>query len=146
MRKLGAVARLEQQKFLTHGDRHFHMVIGEQALHTDVSGPEVMGRQLEHLRASMAFPRMRLGVIPFGAPYRVPLNNGFWILDDALVQFDTYSAELSLVRPDEIALYSRAFERLAALALYGPQARAVISKALSRLGPQGDMKQNRAKL
>ena len=67
------------------------------------------------------------------APYRVPLNNGFWILDEALVQFDTYSAELSLVRPDEIALYGRAFERLAALAVYGAEARRIIAGALDQL-------------
>ena len=129
----GATARLERQKVLTHGDRRFHMVLGEQALHTNVGGREVMTGQLEHLLAALMLPRLRLGIIPSGAPYRVPLNNGFWILDEALVQFDTYSAELSLVRPDEIALYGRAFERLAALAVYGAEARAVITQALNRL-------------
>jgi transcriptional regulator with XRE-family HTH domain len=129
----GATARLERQKVLTHGDRRFHMVLGQQALHTNVGGPEVMTAQLEHLLAVLTLPRLRLGIIPFGAPYRVPLNNGFWILDEALVQFDTYSAELSLVRPDEIALYGRAFERLAALAVYGAEARTIISQTLSQL-------------
>jgi hypothetical protein len=81
----------------------------------------------------LRLPRLRLGIIPFDAPYRVPLNNGFWILDEALVQFDTYSAELSLVRPDEIALYGRAFERLAALAVYGAEARAILARTLDRL-------------
>jgi transcriptional regulator with XRE-family HTH domain len=129
----GAAARLARQQVLTHGDRRFHMVLGEQALHTHVGGTEVMAEQLEHLLAVMRLPRLRLGVIPFGAPYRVPLNNGFWIMDEALVQFDTYSAELSLVRPDEIALYGRAFERLAALAIYGLEARSLISQALGTL-------------
>jgi transcriptional regulator with XRE-family HTH domain len=129
----GAAARLERQRVLTHGDRHFHMVIGEQALHTNVGGPEVMADQLGHLLAVLGLPRLRLGIIPADAPYRVPLHNGFWILDDALVQFDTYSAELSLVRPDEIALYARAFERLAALAIYGAEVRPMISRALDRM-------------
>jgi hypothetical protein len=56
-----------------------------------------------------------------------------WILDEALVQFDTYTAELSLVRPDEIALCGRAFERLAALAVYGAEARGIITGTLDRL-------------
>ena len=129
----GAAARLERQRVLTHGDRHFHMVLGEQALRTNVGGTEVMAGQLGHLLSVFKLPRLRLGVIPLDAPYRVPLNNGFWILDEALVQFDTYSAELSLVRPDEIALYGRAFERLAALAVYGAEARAVLAGALDRL-------------
>ena len=129
----GAAARLERQRVLTHGDRRFHMVLGEQALHTNVGGAEVMTGQLEHLLAVLKLPRLRLGIIPVDAPYRVPLNNGFWILDEALVQFDTYSAELSLVRPDEIALYGRAFERLAALAVYGAEARRIIAGALDQL-------------
>lgn len=129
----GAVARLERQRVLTHGDRRFHMVLGEQALYTNVGGTEVMAGQLEHLLGILKLPRLRLGIIPAGAPYRVPLNNGFWILDEALVQFDTYTAELSLVRPDEIALYGRAFERLAALAVYGAEARGIIKRALDRL-------------
>jgi transcriptional regulator with XRE-family HTH domain len=129
----GAAARLARQTVLTHGDRHFYMVLGEQALHTDVGGPEVMAGQLKHLLAVLALPRLRLGIIPADAPYRVPLHNGFWILDEALAQFDTYSAELSLIRPDEIALYARAFERLAALAVYGAEAEAMIARALDRL-------------
>jgi hypothetical protein len=129
----GAAERLARQQVLTHGDRHFYMVLGEQALHTGIGGPEVMAGQLKHLLAVLTLPRLRLGIIPAQAPYRVPLHNGFWVLDDALVQFDTYSAELSLIRPDEIALYARAFERLAALAVYGAEAEAMITRALDRM-------------
>lgn len=109
------------------------MVVGQQALYTNVGGPLVMAGQLEHLLAALRLPRLRLGIIPFDVPYRVPLNSGFWILDEALVQFDTYSAEVSLVRPDEIALYGRAFERLAALAVYGAEARAILGRTLDPL-------------
>jgi transcriptional regulator with XRE-family HTH domain len=129
----GADARIERQRVLTHGDRRFHMLLGEQCLHTNVGGSDIMAAQLEHLLSLLRLPRMRLGIIPFDAPYRVPLNNGFWIMDDALVQFDTYTAELSLIRPDEIDLYSRAFERLAALAVYGTEARAMIVRTLDAI-------------
>jgi transcriptional regulator with XRE-family HTH domain len=128
----GATARVERQRVLTHGDRHFHMLIGEQALHVNVGGAEVMAAQLRHLLGVLRLPRLRVGIIPIDAPYRVPLNNGFWLLDDELVQFDTYTAELSLIRPDEIALYARAFERLAALAVYGAEAARIIAGALER--------------
>jgi transcriptional regulator with XRE-family HTH domain len=131
----GADARIERQRVLTHGDRRFHMLLGEQCLHTNVGGADVMAGQLEHLLELLKLPRVRIGIVPFDAPYRVPLNNGFWLMDDALVQFDTYTAELSLIRPDEIALYSRAFERLAALAVYGAEARAMIEGALDRFRP-----------
>jgi transcriptional regulator with XRE-family HTH domain len=127
----GAQARLERQQVLTHGDRRFHIVIGEQALHTNVGGSGVMAGQMRYLLDRLKLPHLRLGIVPLAARYRVPLHNGFWILDDRLVQFDTYSAELSLVRPDEVALYGRAFERLAALAVYGPEVRTMIMAALA---------------
>jgi len=129
----GADERLEQQKVLTHGDRFFHIVVGEQALKTHVGSTETMRGQLEHLLHAFTLPRVRIGIIPLKAPYRVPLNNGFWILDERLVQFDTYSAELSLIRPDEVTVYGRAFERLAALAIYGADARALVSASLEQL-------------
>jgi len=129
----GATARLARQKVLTHGDRRFHMVVGEQALYTNVGGSDVMRAQLDRLVEQLRLPRLRFGVIPLTSPYRVPLHNGFWILDDRLVQFDTYTAELSLVRPDEIAVYARAFEPLAALAVYGEEARTLIVGARDRL-------------
>lgn len=125
----GARARIDNQRVLTHGDRRFHILIGQQALLTNVGGVSVMRDQIQHLLAIMKLPRVRLGIVPLNAPYRVPLHNAFWILDDRLVQFDTYTAELSLIRPDEVATYGRAFERLAALAAYGPHAHDVISQA-----------------
>jgi transcriptional regulator with XRE-family HTH domain len=131
-----ADARIARQRVLTHGDRRFHMLLGEQCLHTNVGGAEVMANQLERLLELLRLPRLRIGIIPFDAPYRVPLDNGFWLMDDALVQFDTYSMEMSLVRPDEIELYGRAFERLAALAVYGAEARAMIDAALNRFRPE----------
>ena len=131
-----ADARIARQHVLTHGDRRFHMLLGEQCLHTNVGGAEVMAAQLERLLELLRLPRLRIGIIPFDAPYRVPLDNGFWLMDDALVQFDTYSMEMSLIRPDEIEMYSRAFERLAALAVYGAEARAMVDAALNRFRPE----------
>jgi transcriptional regulator with XRE-family HTH domain len=128
----GAVARIERQRVLSHRDRRFHFLLGEQALRTNVGGPDVMAAQMSQLLDRLKLPHVRLGVVPADASYRVPLHNGFWILDHRLVQFDTYSAELTLVRPDEITLYSRAFERLTALALYGQAARSMIEGALPR--------------
>ncbi len=129
----GAQARITNQTVLTHGDRHFHIVIGDQALSTNVGGASVMRSQLQHLLTVLKLPHVALGIIPRNAPYRVPLHNPFWILDDRIVQFDTYTAELSLIRPDEIAIYARAFERLAALAAYRAEARQMITLALAEL-------------
>jgi hypothetical protein len=139
----GAQARLENQRVLSDDDRRFHVVMGEQTLHTKVGDDDVMIEQLRQLLDLLKFPHLRLGILPLDAPYRVPLHNGFWILDDALVQVDTYTAELSLVRPDEIGLYARAFERLAALATYGTEARAMITAAITE---RRSYEKNRARI
>jgi transcriptional regulator with XRE-family HTH domain len=128
----GARVRLERQRVLSDDDRRFHFIVGQQALHTNVGGPEVMAEQLRRLLDRLKFPHIRLGFVPLDAPYRVPLHDGFWILDDALVQVDTYTGELSLARPDEIDLYARAFERLTALAIYGTEARQLVSATLEK--------------
>ena len=43
------------------------------------------------------------------------------------------SAELNLRQPQEIELYSRIFEQHAAVASYGPAARAIINRAADEL-------------
>jgi hypothetical protein len=46
---------------------------------------------------------------------------------------ETFSAELHLAQPPEIALYSAIFDRLAAIASYGRDARAVITRVIEDL-------------
>lgn len=123
--------RLERQRVLSREDRRFHILLGEKALRTSVGGPRIMTSQLEHLLAVSELPRVRFGVIPAEAPYRGQPGNGFWIMDEALVQIETYTAELSLSMPEEITLYGKAFERLAALAVYGTEAQEAVARALS---------------
>ena len=69
-----ADVRIARQRVLTHGDRRFHMLLGEQCLHTNVGGADIMADQLEHLLSLLKLPRLRIGMIPFDAPYRVPLR------------------------------------------------------------------------
>lgn len=132
-----AAGRLERQRILADADRRFQCLLAERALRTAVGGAGVMTAQLEHLIEASAMPRLRLGVIPADAPYRVPPSGGFWILDEELVQEETYAGELAVVRPEEIALYDRAFERLTALAVYGAEARQIIAERCRAVAPPG---------
>jgi transcriptional regulator with XRE-family HTH domain len=60
----GVAARMERQQFLYRGDRRYHVILGEQALHTNIGGAEVMRGQLDRLLATMSLPRLNLGIIP----------------------------------------------------------------------------------
>jgi hypothetical protein len=67
-----------------------------------------------------------------GSPPCAP-SHGFWLLDDTRVQVETFSAELNLTQPQEIALYGRVFDSLAAVASYDRAARTIITRAVDDL-------------
>jgi hypothetical protein len=61
--------------------------------------------------------------------------HGFWLLDNDRVMVETFSAELNLAQPQELALYSGIFDSLAAIASYGRAARAIINRVIDDLAP-----------
>ena len=94
-----------------------------------------MAAQLGHLLSIQAARSVSLGVIPFSAPGR-PLwtLEAFTVFDDYRVHVELLSAQVTVTAPSEITLYVRAFEKLAELAVYRPQARALIMSAIDALG------------
>ena len=93
---------------------------------------EVMAGQLDRLLTVLSLPRVRLGIIPAPTAYRVPTNQ-FIIFDDRMVQVETVSAELTITQPREIALYAKAFQELSESAVYGQEARELITARLADL-------------
>ncbi len=128
----GVAARMERQQILYGAGRRFHFVVAQQALRTMVGDHDVMVGQLDRLLTVMSLARVRLGVIPANAAYRVP-SNQFIIFDERLVQVEAVSAEISVTQPREIALYVRAFAELAKAARYGPEARELVRSELAAL-------------
>jgi uncharacterized protein DUF5753/helix-turn-helix protein len=129
----GVAARMERQQFLYRGDRRYNVILGEQALHTNIGGPNVMRGQLDRLLATMSLPRLNLGIIPLRSLYHIWPGNAFIMFDDRMVMVETYSAELTITQPRELALYAKAFALLHRSAVYGKPARDLIAKALADL-------------
>lgn len=129
----GVAARMERQQFLYRGDRRYNVVLGEQALHTNIGGPDVMRGQLDRLLASISLPRLNLGIIPMRSLNRIRPGNSFIMFDDRMVMVDTYSAELTITQPRELALYAKAFALFHRSAVYGQSACNLIMKALADL-------------
>jgi transcriptional regulator with XRE-family HTH domain len=126
-------ARMRRQEILYRPDKRFHIVLTEAALRYRLVSPDVMLPQLERLVALSALRTVRLGVIGFGTQYVTDPRHAFWLLDDDLVRFESYSAELNLRQPQEIELYGHIFESLAAIASYGSAARAIITHIMDDL-------------
>lgn len=128
--------RIARQEILHRPDKRFHFVLTEAALRYRLCPPDVMLSQLGHLISLTALPNVRLGVISFETKYVTSPWHGFWIYDNDKVLVETMSAALDLRQPEEIEIYSGAFDQLAAVASYGRSARAIITRAIDDLEPE----------
>lgn len=126
-------ARMKRQDLLYRHDRRFHFVVTEAALRLRLCAPESMLAQLDRLVSVTALPNVRFGIVSSETQYVVGPWHGFSLRDNERVSVETFSAELNLVQPPEIALYSKVFEQFAAAASYGRSARAIITRAIDDL-------------
>ncbi|MEU6475393.1 helix-turn-helix transcriptional regulator [Streptomyces sp. NPDC047017] len=126
-------ARMERQRVLHEGDRRFAFLVEESVLRAGIGGAEVMAAQLGHLVSVASLPHVSLGVVPMRADRERWPAEGFWIYDTAQVNVELISGYLTITQPSEIAMYAETFAELAALAVYGANARALIAKAMERL-------------
>lgn len=131
-------ARMQRQEILYRPDKRFHFVLTEAALRYRLCPIDIMLPQLDRLVALSALRNLRLGVIGFTTPYVSDPRHGFWLLDDDRVRVETFSAELNLRQPPEIALYTGIFEQLADVASYGSEARAIITRVMDDLAAEAE--------
>lgn len=127
--------RMRRARVIQEGDHRFATLVEEDVLHHRVGDGEVMAGQLGHLIACMGLPSMSLGIIPAASArdqVMWPLEQ-FTVFDDARIHVELLAAKVTVTAPGELDLYLRAFARMTELAVYGPEARALIVKALDAL-------------
>jgi len=129
-------SRVRRQEILYRPDKRFHFVLTEAALRFRKCTPAVLLGQLDRLIPLSSLPNVRLGIIGFEAQYTTSPMHGFWLLDNDRVLVETFSAELDLRQPQEIEVYAKAFEELAAVASYGRAARAIINRVVDELAAE----------
>ncbi len=132
----GAVrARMNRNRIVRSGNRRLVLLAGEAVLRYRIGSAGVLGAQLGCLLEAMGLPAVSFGVIPFSAPGRPvwPLES-FTIYDDERVLVELLSAQVTVTVPSEITLHVCAFGKLAALAVHGDEARALVSAAMDALG------------
>lgn len=127
-------SRVERQSVLNDGERRFHFLIWEGALHARPCPSPVMSRQLERVAEILGRKRVRIGILPISAELRVPIGVGFSIHDDRLVITETWHAEMWLDDAEDVAVHVRAWETLERDALYDAAAHALIVRARRALG------------
>ncbi|MER5867082.1 helix-turn-helix transcriptional regulator [Kitasatospora sp. NPDC002040] len=126
--------RLGKQQVI-HSDRTFSILLEESVLRTRIGTAETMAGQLGHLIAVSTLPAVSLGVIPLAAD-RSQLwpTEGFFMFDDDLVNVELVSAHLTITQPHEVGMYARTFADLATMAVYGSDARSLITAAIDAVG------------
>jgi hypothetical protein len=127
-------ARISRNRIVWSGNRRFAAIVEEAVLRQQVGSGDVHAAQLTYLAEAAELPTVSLGVIPFSASGRPvwPLE-AFTVFDDERVYVELLSAQVTVTAPSEVVLYLRAFEKLSALAVYGGEARALITAAIAAL-------------
>jgi transcriptional regulator with XRE-family HTH domain len=126
--------RMQRQHVLVEGDHTFATLIEAAVLHSGIGGVRTMAEQLRHLLTVSKWPSVSLGIIPFRPDRVLRPVEGFWIFDDERVTVELVSGWLTLTQPNEIVLYTQAFDSLSAMAVYGSDARALVTAAIQALG------------
>ncbi|WP_407840192.1 DUF5753 domain-containing protein [Streptomyces sp. DSM 116496] len=128
-------ARLERSRVIREGNHRFSLLVEEAALRHRVGDAGTMAGQLEHLLTVMSYPRVSFGVIPFSSDRRMWVIETFSVYDEEQAQVELLTAQVNVTAPTEVRQYLKAFGEYAKLAVYGADARALISAAAAELEP-----------
>jgi len=126
----GVAKRMERQQVLYDGEHRFDVILGEQALYTNIGGPTVMRGQLERLLREIGLPSLTLGVLPRTAKLGVVPMPGFNMYDAGRVHYELVSSGVDITDPDELALHDKAFTAIADVTYFGDGAKDLITEAL----------------
>lgn len=133
--ELAVAARMKRNRVVGSEGHRFTMLLEESVLRYRIGGPDVMSAQLGLLLSCTALPNVRIGIIPFAADARPMWTlEAFTVFDDTRVHVETLTAQVTVTAPGEVVAYLRAFDHLARLAVYGAEARALITSAINALG------------
>lgn len=126
-------ARLKRSTVIRQGNHCFALLVEEAVLYHRVGGPATMAGQLGYLLSVMALPAVSLGVIPFTADRRMWMIETFSVYDDVQAQVELLTAQVNVTSPSEVHDYLKAFREFSKLAVYGAEARALITRAIDSL-------------
>jgi transcriptional regulator with XRE-family HTH domain len=120
-------ARLDRQALLDDAAHRFTLVIAEGVFGWRAGSREDMATQADRVADATKRPNVRVGIIPWGTrATRFPLH-AWDIYDRRAVSYGTVDATAILTEPRDVEKYAVLFETLAASAVYGDEARAVLA-------------------
>ncbi|WP_172385613.1 DUF5753 domain-containing protein [Streptomyces sp. MNP-20] len=128
----GVAKRMERQQVLHEGGHHYHVILGEQSLYTNIGGPEVMRGQVDRVLRDIDLPSLTLGIIPATAKLAMFPVPAFNIHGDGdRVHVELVSSGLDITEQGEVSLHHRVFDLLHEGAAYEEEAKDLLRKAES---------------
>ncbi|MEU6356792.1 Scr1 family TA system antitoxin-like transcriptional regulator [Streptomyces sp. NPDC047072] len=126
----GVAKRMERQQVLYDGEHHYDVILGEQALYTNVGGPTVMREQMQRLLRDFDLPSLKLGILPRTAETDVVPMPGFNMHDNGRAHYELVSTGVDITDPSELALHDKALAALSEATYFGDLAKDLINEAL----------------
>jgi hypothetical protein len=121
--------RVARQTILYDQSKHFEFLLTETALRWRPGPPELMRAQLAQLVSVASLPNVSMGVLMLDQEAPDAFLHPFVVFerdDEAVVTVETYSAEMQVHDPQEVAVYRRTLDRLREMAVWSDDAIAVI--------------------
>jgi transcriptional regulator with XRE-family HTH domain len=120
-------AKLERQAVLHDPSKRFCFLLTESACRWQLCPPTVMALQLDRLVSLSRLPTVCIGVLPLERPVPDGAYHTFVTYDRRLVTVELFTGQLVLRDPKDINHYRDLFDFFAGLAVWGDEARTMIT-------------------
>ncbi|MGH3574650.1 MAG: DUF5753 domain-containing protein, partial [Pseudonocardiaceae bacterium] len=126
--------RMNRQRRLDEEDspRRFVIITTDGGLGWSAGAPNMMIEQLERIAARTYRPNVRVGIVPFGRPAEVFPLHSWELFDQRAVIVGTTTATAVLTEPRDVAVYAELTDALERLAVYGAEAREILTRVADR--------------
>ncbi|MFC5185209.1 helix-turn-helix domain-containing protein [Actinomadura harenae] len=121
--------KLERQRVLHDPSKRFEFLLTEQAVTWRLCAPPVMALQLDRLVSLSRLPNVRIGVVPTTRDLGVGPMNTFTLYDRHLVTVETFTGQIVLRDPKDIAHHVSLFAYFSDRSLWGNESRSFLLAA-----------------
>ncbi len=117
-----------RQELLADSEHRFTLITTEGALGWRAGSRDDMATQIDKIAEAVSLPNVRVGIIPWGTQAHIFPLHGWDLYDERAVSYGTFDATAILTEPRDVARYVELFAKLAAMAVYDDNARAVLAR------------------
>jgi hypothetical protein len=123
-----------QAALLDDPTRRWHILVSEAGLRWIVGSRQLQARQIRHIAELSKREHLRIGVVDLSTPKPLTAAYGFQVFGDHTAELDTEMGATFRDHPPDVAYLLDRHARLASLAVYDDDARALLERIARTLG------------